>query len=263
MALWERQVAGDLAGHIAAAVAQASACNAPFDHLELDAIFPADVFAAMLANLPDARFYRPLRGRHRENVLPDGRCTRLKFDLLGEYVLHLPAPQRTLWREVTAALHDRRVRDALVDRFARVLGARFGKDFRDTGLMSLPNLIRDYPGYSIGIHPDTMRKVITVQFYLPQDERMTHIGTVFHARAPDGSFARARKMQFRPNAGYAFPVAANSWHSVDRLDASVPERNSLMLTYYLDSGVLGRMRNRVKRVASLVAYDARRLLRAA
>ena len=63
-------------------------------------------------------------------------------------------------------------------------------------------------------------------------------------------------MQFRPNAGYAFPVAADSWHSVDTLDDSVPERNSLMLTYYLDWGVLGRVRNRVKRVANLVGVMA-------
>jgi hypothetical protein len=221
------------------------------------------VFAAMLANLPDKRHYRPLRGRHNVNVLPDGRCTRLKFELLGEYIMHLPPPQRALWREVGAALHDRRIRDAFVERFAPQFERRFGTSFRDVGLMPLPNLIRDYPGYAIGIHPDTMRKVITVQFYLPQDARATHIGTVFHTRAPDGSFARARQMQFRPNAGYAFPVAADSWHSVDTLDDSVPERNSLMLTYYLDSGVLGRVRNRVKRVANLVAYDARRLLRAA
>jgi hypothetical protein len=108
-----------------------------------------------------------------------------------------------------------------------------------------------------------MRNVITVQFYLPQDERATHIGTVFHTRSPDGGFVRARQMQFRPNAGYAFPVAADRWHSVDTLDGSVPERNSLMLTYYLDSGVVGRLRNRLKRVANLVAYDARRVLRAA
>jgi hypothetical protein len=252
-----------LAEHVAAVVARAPHEGAPFVHLELDGIFPPDVFAAMIANLPDARFYRPLRGRHNVNVLPDGRCTRLKFELLGEYTTHLPPPQRAVWREVGEALHDRRIRDAFVERFAPAFERRFGASFRDVGLMPLPNLIRDYPGYSIGIHPDTMRKVVTVQFYLPQDARASHIGTVFHTRGSDGAFARARQMQFRPNAGYAFPVAADSWHSVDTLDDSVPERNSLMLTYYLDAGVIGRVRNRVKRVANLVAYDARRLLRAA
>jgi hypothetical protein len=253
----------DIAGHVAGVVARAPRGDAPFTHLELDGIFPPDLFAAMAANLPDARFYRPLRGRHNVNVLPDGRCTRLKFELLGEYTMHLPAPQRALWREVGQALHDRRIRDAFVDRFAPQFERRFGAGFRDVGLMPLPNLIRDYPGYEIGIHPDTPRKVMTVQFYLPRDLTTANIGTVFHARNPDGSFARARQMVFRPNGGYAFPVGADTWHSVDKLDAAVPERNSLMLTYYLDAGVLGRFRNRVKRVANAVAYDARRLLRAA
>lgn len=256
------KIGGDLAGHIASAVRSATSGVEPFAFIEIERIFPGDCYAAMLAALPEARHYRPLWGRHNENRLPDGRCTRLKFELLGEYVMHLPPAQRAVWAAVGAALHDRRIRDAFVERFAPALERRFGAAFGDVGIMPLPTLIRDFPGYSIPIHPDTPRKVLTVQFYLPPDERSAHVGTVFHARK-DGGFARARQMRFAPNSGYAFPVMPESFHSVDRLDDSVAERNSLMLTYYLDDGVLDRMRNRIKRVASAAGYEARRMFRAA
>lgn len=253
---------GDLGGHVAGAIRDAAMGVDPFAFIEIQRIFPGATYAAMLAALPDARHYRPLWGRHNENRLPDGRCTRLKFELLGEYVMHLPPAQRALWAAVGAALRDRRIRDAFVERFAPALQRRFGASFRGVGLMPLPTLIRDFPGYTIPIHPDTPRKVLTVQFYLPADERSAHVGTVFHARK-DGGFARARQMRFVPNSGYAFPVMPESFHSVDRLDDSVSERNSLMLTYYLDDGVLDRVRNRIKRVGSSIGYEARRLLRPA
>lgn len=252
-------IAGDLAGHVAGAIRDASGGIEPFAFIEIARIFPDDCYAAMLANLPDARHYRPLWGRHGENRLPDGRCTRLKLELLGEYVTHLPPAQRAVWAAVGAALRDRRIRDAFVERFAAPLQRRFGPSFGGVGIMPLPTLIRDFPGYSIPIHPDTPRKVLTVQFYLPPDERSQHVGTVFHARS-NGGFVRSRQMRFAPNSGYAFAVMPESFHSVDRLDESVSERNSLMLTYYLDDGVLDRVRNRIKRVASSAGYEARRLL---
>jgi len=252
----------DLSGHIAAAVGAAGGGSEPFAYLEIERVFPAALYAEMLASLPDARFYRPLWGRHNENRLPDGRCSRLKFELLSEYLMHLPAAQRALWSRVAHARRDERIRSAFVDRFATPLERRFGAGFRTVGLMPLPTLIRDFPGYSIPVHPDTGRKVMTVQFYLPADERSAHVGTVFHGPRA-GGHARVRQMRFVPNSGYAFAVMPESFHSVDRLDDSVVERNSLMLVYYLDDGVFGRMRNRIKRVASAAAYDVRRLFRAA
>jgi hypothetical protein len=59
-------------------------------------------------------------------------------------------------------------------------------------------------------------KGITVQLYLPPDNSITHIGTIFHERLPDGQKPRRKQMPFARNTGYAFAVADNTWHSAIR-----------------------------------------------
>ena len=44
----------------------------------------------MLAAMPVAADYRPLRCENWCNVLPDGTPTRVKIDLFPEYIRHLP-----------------------------------------------------------------------------------------------------------------------------------------------------------------------------
>jgi len=59
-------------------------------------------------------------------------------------------------------------------------------------------------------------KAITTQYYLPRDESKAYLGTVFHRKnAVDGTFERVEQLRFVPNTGYAFPVLADSWHSVE------------------------------------------------
>jgi hypothetical protein len=66
---------------VAASVNEAPAFNAPFYHLVLDRVFPDDIYAAMLNNMPDATDYRPMHGRAKAHDLADGTRTRVKIDL--------------------------------------------------------------------------------------------------------------------------------------------------------------------------------------
>ena len=67
-------------------------------------------------------------------------------------------------------------------RLAPGLTRRFGADFAKVGMYPIPILTRDIPGYKIPPHPDTRWKGITVQLYLPRDDGLAHIGTIFHER---------------------------------------------------------------------------------
>ena len=102
----------------------------------------------------------------------------------------------------------------------------------------IPVLTRDIPGYRITPHTDTQWKGMTVQFYLPRDASATHIGTIFHDRAPDGSLPKAMQMRFAPNTGYAFAVGDDTWHSADPVGNEVESRDSILLTYFVDAGLL-------------------------
>jgi hypothetical protein len=241
------------------AIDAAKALDKPFHHLQFANVFPPDIYAEMLRALPVAADYRPLPGRHNENLREDGTSTRVKIDLFPEYIRHLLADKRGIWEIVGRALCSSEVQAAFIRRLAPGLERRFGRDYADVGMYPIPVLTRDIPGYSITPHTDTHWKAITVQLYLPRDESHPNIGTLFLRRAADGSFARETQMRFAPNTGYAFAVGDDTWHSADPVGQEVDTRDSILLTYFADNGLLRFLRNRAKRVGNLVRNEVRHL----
>jgi hypothetical protein len=257
----DRAAVRNLIDKLVANIRAARATERPFYHLEFDRVFPDDTYRAMVDALPVAADYRPLPGRNGGNLREDGTSTRVKIDLFPEYTRHLPEPKRTVWDLVGRALTSNEVQAALVEALAPGLARRFGDDYRDIGMYPIPVLTRDIPGYRITPHTDTRWKGITVQLYLPRDASTTHIGTIFHDRLPDGSLPKAAQMKFAPNTGYAFAVGDNTWHSADPVGAEVSTRDSILLTYFVDAGLLRFLRNRGKRVGNFVLNEVKHLTR--
>jgi hypothetical protein len=257
----DRRLAIERLSHfIAASVDAAAASDAPFYHLVLDRVFPDDVYAAMLAAMPEASDYRPMHGRAKGHDLADGTHTRVKIDLFPEYIRPLPPAKRAVWNVVGRALCSRDVKGALVRRLAPALERRFGPGYADVGMYPTPVLTRDIPGYLITPHPDTRWKGITVQLYLPRDHSTPHIGTIFHEKRVDGSLPKAKQMTFAPNSGYAFAVGTDTWHSADRVGPEVTTRDSILLTYFVDAGVVRVLRNRGKRFGNFITNEFRNRL---
>jgi len=238
----------------------AVAFETPFFHLVFDRVFPDDIYAMMLAAMPDASDYRPMHGRSKGHDLADGTHTRVKIDLFPEYIRHLPSQKRKVWDVVGRALCSEPVKDAFVRRLAPALARRFGPDYGKVGFYPIPVLTRDIPGYLITPHTDTHWKGITVQFYLPPDDSTMDIGTVFHDQLPDGSLPKATRMKFAPNSGYAFAVGTDTWHSADPVGPEVRTRDSILLTYFVDAGLLRFLRNRGKRFGNFALNEVRNRL---
>jgi hypothetical protein len=184
----------------------------------------------------------------------------VKIDLFPEYIRHLPPEKRSLWGLVGRALCSAPVRDAFVRRLATPLERRFGPGYAKVGTFAIPVLTRDIPGYLITPHTDTRWKGITVQLYLPRDDSIAHIGTIFHKKLADGSLAKDKQMTFAPNTGYAFAVGTDTWHSADRIGPEVKTRDSILLTYFVDAGALRYFRNRGKRVGNFLLSELRNRL---
>ena len=246
---------------VAANIDAARAVERPFFHLEFDRVFPNDIYAEMIAAMPAAADYRPLPGRNNGNVREDGTWTRVKIDLFPEYIRHLAAEKLRIWDVVGRVLCSEEVQTAFVRGLAPGLERRFGKDFAAVGMYPIPVLTRDVPGYRITPHTDTRWKGITVQLYLPRDASATHIGTIFHERLPDGSLPKTSRMKFAPNTGYAFAVGDNTWHSADPVGTEVETRDSILLTYFVDAGLLRILRNRGKRVGNFLLSEVKHLVR--
>jgi len=242
------------------AVDAAAVSEAPFYHLVLDRVFPDDVYAAMLANMPASSDYRPMHGRSKGHDLADGTHTRVKIDLFPEYIRHLKPEKRAAWDVVGRALCSAAVRDAFVRRLAPALERRHGPAYAKMGLFPIPVLTRDIPGYLITPHTDTRWKGITVQLYLPPDRSTAHIGTIFHRKLADATLAKDKQMSFAPNSGYAFAVGTDTWHSADRIGDEVKTRDSILLTYFVDAGLVRYLRNRGKRLGNFVLSELRNRL---
>jgi hypothetical protein len=246
----------ELAAFLCDSVEQARTSNEPFFHLEFDRVFPDEIYEGMLAAMPVAADYRPMSGRSKDTIR-DGRPTRMKTDLLPEYVRHLPTAKQPVWALVGRALRSPALTAAFVRKLAPSLERRFGPAYARVGLYPMPILTRDTAGYSISPHTDTQWKGITVQFYLPPDRRTLGIGTVFHGTAADGTLTRHSQMPFAPNSGYAFAVGTDTWHSVDVVGPEVSVRDSILLTYFVDEGALRFTRNRLKRAGNLLRHEWR------
>ena len=154
-----------LAEFIAQSVDAARSVEKPFYHLEFDRVFPDDIYAQVLNQMPQADDYRPMHGRSK---VGDGAPTRVKIDLFPEYIRNLPPDKCAFWNAVGGALRAEPVKQAFIRRLAPGLEERFGKDFAQTGMYPIPILTRDIPGYRITPHTDTRWKGITVQLYLPR-----------------------------------------------------------------------------------------------
>lgn len=247
--------------HIVTAIETAPVFDDPFCYLIFERIFPDDTYAEILRCLPEAADYRALPGRRGENKRADGTFTRVKIDLLPEYIRHLAPEKREIWEIIGRALCSGAVQGAFMRRLTPGLKRRFGESHSDVGLYAIPVLTRDTAGYRIPPHTDTHWKGITVQLYLPADDSNAHIGTIMNGRSPDGSFTIARRMRFVPNSGYAFAVNDVSWHSAEPVGSEVKTRDSILLTYMVDAGLLRLLRNRAKRVGNLILNEARYLTR--
>jgi len=251
----------EIIDHVASAIDHATTFNDPFTFITIQHIFPENIYEKIICSMPDPKFYRSLPGRNNDYVSPDGVVTRTKMDLFPEFIRHLPSDQRSIWGVIGAALTSPRIQSAFKRKLAEGLQRRFGGKYADIEMYPIPILTRDTAGYRIPPHTDTRWKGITVQIYLPADDGQTEIGTIMNRRNDDGSFSVARKMRFAPNTGYAFAVNDISWHSTDTVGPNITSRDSILLTYFVDSGVRCVVRNRMKRAGNLLRNEFQRVTR--
>jgi hypothetical protein len=240
--------AGTVAEELIAAVERTPLRQHPFDHIYMEEVFGADMYKDMLAHVPDGRFFHELV--HRDALRADGTSTRLRMYLYPELLGRLPAAQRRSWVPLARALCSPELEHAFKRKFRAALEQRFGKPVENIRLYPIPILLRDQPGYRIGIHADVPTKAITVQFYLPANASQRHIGTIFHEGNEGAAAERTTQMPFMPSTGYAFPVTASkSWHSAAKTAAGDGERMSMMVTYYVTETPLPWLKLRLRRLA--------------
>jgi len=239
------------------AAARAELRHKPFDHIYMEDVLAPDTYTALLAAMPDRRFYHDLR--HRDAVREDGSSTRLRMYLYPELLWRLPAELRRIWLPIARALCSRELEAAFKNKFRSALEARFSKPAEKIGMYPIPILLRDQPGYKISIHSDVPTKAITVQFYQPSDQSQRHIGTVFHESDSGAGAKKTTQIPFMPSSGYAFPVTqTKSWHSAAETTQKDGERVTMMVTYYVADSPLTWLKYRLRRALLWIGWHPER-----
>jgi hypothetical protein len=237
-----REISTRVLAHLLARVKTAAVWDEPFSHTYVEEVFPADVYAALLAHLPPADRYS-LSPRESNASYQ----SRTSYNLTADRLRRFPACSRDLWRGVVAAFTDPELKRCLYAKLAPDLIHRYGvteAEVPDLAGYSRPTLYRDVEGFEIPPHPDTLKKVVTMHLFLPADLSQVHLGTALYRRNPGplsrgdwrASFTVAKQFEFRPNSGYAFVVndspTRQSWHGRERLPAGAGVRNTLLNTFY-------------------------------
>lgn len=228
-------------------------CADPFPHIGIREFLPPDTYAAMLAQLPARGMYEPFQyHKHHQN---DGASNRMRFVFDNASLQKLDQPRQELWFAVRSALGSPELQQAVFRKLAPGLTFRYGCQEKEVASLpgyALPELFHEVSGYRIAPHPDTRKKVVTMQISLAADAQHPHFGTEFYRRSlqpahwlrePRG-FEVVKTMPYVPNAAYAFVVLNSmrlkSWHGRSTLPVNTVERNTILNIWY-DRPELGNL----------------------
>ncbi len=218
----------------------------PFPHAIISDFFPPTVYADLLAFLPKDDQYEPFA--YDKHHSASGASNRLRFGMHNEWLDRLSGEQRLFWFAVRESLGGELLKRAVYEKMSTGLAFRFSvaeSDVNSLAGYALPELFREQSSYRIKPHPDTRRKVVTMQISLPRDESHPELGTEFYKRSlnplcmmrePRG-FEIVKCTPYLPNSAYCFSVLNNvswkSWHGRSTLPANCGARNTILNIWYL------------------------------
>ena len=239
-AVAQSHIVDELVEQAIASIEAGEYSSAPFPHIVFRNFFPDDFYRQLIRSVP-ARGYDPITSTG----------TRMALRLYGESLERIEPRLRPAWDAASAALTSKRLEGAIRVRLREGLKTRARGDgildFDDLTLVARPVIYKDSDGYRIRPHPDTRKKVVTMQLYCPTDARQKELGTVLYRMSAKGlmhlrSFCLepVRTIPFLPNTGYAFVVlkayhslTGMSWHGRPAIKTD-QQRISILNTFYIN-----------------------------
>lgn len=233
----------ELIAHAVASLEAADYSAHPFPHIFFRDFFPADFYRDLTRSVPTTG-YDPITGEG----------TRMALRLYGDNVQKIDPELRSMWAAVSQMLTSKEVESAIRVKLhdGLEIRARGDKVASADGLrlVAKPVVYRDTDGYQIKPHPDTRKKVVTMQLYCPTDAGQQALGTTLYRASLKGlmhvgsyCLEPVKTMPFLPNVGYAFVVlkayhtlTKMSWHGRPAIKTNQP-RVSILNTFYTNEHV--------------------------
>lgn len=229
-----------------AATENAEVSEDPFPHFTIGQLFPRDVYEEMITRRPpEDRYQGSMYDRHH---VVGGEITRKSFGLTDSMLSSLDEDTQAFWRTIRSALGSRGFKHAVFRKLAAGLARRLNCGENEairTPAYPLPESLRETARYHIKPHPDTRRKIVTMQICVAPDDTTHDLGTEFYRLSINPlkwspglrGFVIAKRMPFTPNSAYAFVVlnslTLRSWHGRTTLPDGCGVRHSLLNIWYL------------------------------
>jgi hypothetical protein len=211
--------------HVLYQIANAPMREYPYAHIYVENVFPADFYAALRANWPDASSLVSLAdtGRVTKGAYPE----RFVMPFKPSAIEKLNDERRAFWTELAGWLITQRFLTAMIDKFAPYAKERFGDDLYRCGFETDSLIVRDLTNYSIGPHTDSPNRLLSMLFYCPADATHKHLGTSIYVprdpgfrckggpHYPHQLFEKVTTMEYKPNTLFAFIKNDHSFHGVE------------------------------------------------
>ncbi len=236
-------LADELIEHAVSSIEAADYSSFPYPHIFFRNFFPADFYRDLVRNVP-TKGYDPITGTG----------SRMALRLYGDNVDKIEPELRAAWAAVSATLTSKEVETAIRVKLHDGLEIRARGDkvpsAADLKLVAKPVVYRDADGYQIKPHPDTRKKVVTMQLYCPTDASQAALGTTLYRASLKGllhvgsyCLEPVKTIPFIPNVGYAFVVlkayhslTKMSWHGRPPIKTTQP-RITILNTFYINEHV--------------------------
>jgi len=237
------RLADELTAHALASIEAADHFAAPFPHIVFRDFFPPDLYQHLTQSLP-AQGYEPITGSG----------TRVALRLYGDNLDKIDPALRPTWAAVSRIMTSKNIEQAIRRKLHRALEIRARGDkvrsVEELQLVAKPVLYRDIDGYQIKPHPDTRKKVVTMQLYCPADSSQEALGTTLYRASLKGllhvssyCLEPVKTIPFLPNLGYAFVVlkayhslSGMSWHGRPPIETD-RQRISILNSFYMNENV--------------------------
>ena len=225
--------------HLAYKIANANLLEYPYPHMFIENIFPIDIYKEMLINMPIQNNYSPIQ----EKRMVRGSDQRfvILFDELEN--LKIEKKKKEFWSEIHKSIINSRFTHVLTSKFANLIKMRFSGQ-QGIKLKDEMMLVQDRTNYYLGPHTDSKNKVITVLFYLPENDENVHLGTsVYSPKDPKfeciggphyrhQDFYKVTTMPMKKNSVFIFFKSSKSFHGVEPLNKKNISRNLLLYDIY-------------------------------
>ncbi len=238
-------------GHLIERVRAAKVEEYPFQHFYIEGIFPDEIYRQICTNLPTRASYLPFNRKRWKNE--SGVSTRDRLCLSEGELERIDDTRRPFWSTMTEVLESDHLRRTVYEKLKGDIAIRLGcspQAVLDQAAYPNVMLLRDYKDYRIKPHPDGQPRVVTMQFYLPNEDSHEDLGTSLYLRLPlrerllGRKFKEIKRFPFRPNSAYALAVndcpQRQSYHGRELITSSQTVRDSIIIAWLSRKAALGQ-----------------------